>query len=96
MTAAPNPPDPALIADYGRPFRHLCPEADYRDTLTDDEFWAHVYPQGDGPDAEGPEDFDLLRHFGRPCEICGEVGPCGYDNEGRPMIHTEEEANPDA
>jgi hypothetical protein len=85
-----------VSADYAaRPHRHLCPEADYRDTLTDDEFWAHVYPQGDGPDTEGPEDFDLLRHFGRPCEVCGEIGPCGYDTEGRPMIHTEEEANPD-
>lgn len=81
----------------GRPFRHLCPEADLRDGMTDEEFWAHVYPQSDdGPDTEGPEDFDLLRHFGRPCEVCGELGPCGYDAEGRPMIHTEEEANPDA
>jgi hypothetical protein len=93
----PTATESAPITDYGRPFRHLCPEADYRDTLTDDEFWAHVYPQGDdGPDIESAEDFDLLSHFGRPCEVCGEVGPCGYDAEGRPMIHTEEEANPDA
>lgn len=83
------------IAETGaRPHRHLCPEADYRDTLTDDEFWAHVYPQ-DGPDYEVDEP-PLAVNYGRACEVCGEHGPCGYDAEGRPMIHTEEEANPDA
>lgn len=86
----------AQSAEYvARPHRYLCPEADYRDTLTDEEFWAHVYHQDDGPDMEGPEDFDLLRHFGRECEVCGEIGACGYDNEGRPMIHTEEEVDRD-
>lgn len=78
----------------GRPFRHLCPEADYRDTLTDEDFWAHVYPQGDGPDADGTED-GYAPPYGRPCEVCGELGACGYDAEGRPMIHAEEETNPD-
>lgn len=87
-------PEPHGFADtVRRPFRHLCPEADYRDTLTDDEFWAHVYPQ-DGPDYEVDEPPTF--NYGRACEVCGENGPCGYDAEGRPMIHTEEEANPDA
>lgn len=24
-----------------------------------------------------------------PCPVCGTYGPCGYDAEGRPMVHTD-------
>lgn len=95
----------------GRPFRHLCPEADMRDAMTDDDFWRHVTgvdmtpPAGDDWDPEydwnmprqGPEAaFDIGRpgsgmvvisdHVS-PCPLCGEWGACGYDPEGRPMVH---------
>jgi len=26
-----------------------------------------------------------------PCDVCGSDGACGYDMEGRPMIHTTED-----
>lgn len=26
-----------------------------------------------------------------PCHVCGSVTACGYDSEGRPMIHTVED-----
>lgn len=70
-----------------RPFRRLCPEADARDAMSDDEFWAHVFPQAPywEPEDAG-EDVDSLN--ATPCEECGASGACGYDSEGRPMIHT--------
>ena len=33
------------------------------------------------------EDSEQMSYQQEPCAECGEVGPCGYDNEGRPMIH---------
>lgn len=81
-----------------RPFRHLCPEADARDAMDDGEFWAHVAKNLGAIDAEEfPVDGDDLRALGdaEPCEVCGETGACGYDAEGRPMIHaTAEEPSP--
>ena len=71
----------------GRPFRHLCPDADARDAMTDDEFWAHVLagpPQWDDEDA-GPDIDVAIR--ATPCPVCGEAGACGYDSEGRALIH---------
>ena len=67
----------------------LCPEHDYREGLSDEEFWDHVYsnlPGHYGEDFDGPEP-DMFPISGEPCPECGETGPCGYDNEGRPMIH---------
>ncbi len=76
-----------------RPFRHLCPEADSRDAMDDGEFWEHVFrtegmpgsPEDD-PDLEPPED------YGRPCFMCGAVGACSYDEQGRPLIHVDDDA----
>lgn len=76
-----------------RPFRHLCSEADLRDAMDEGDFWAHVLlPPGEGEDrdydpdddwnAPPPEDVVM-----NPCEVCGEWGPCGYDAEGRILIH---------
>ncbi len=76
-----------------RPFRHLCSEADYRDTLSDEDFWAHVYrqdiPEGwdDQPSAIDLDDMANLSHVDTPCPECGVIGACAYDAEGRPMIH---------
>jgi hypothetical protein len=75
-----------------RPFRHLCPEADLRDAMSDGEFWDHVAESILGPGSEpdtddmepvGYDELDILA----PCEVCGESGACGYDSEGRPLIH---------
>ena len=77
-----------------RPFRHLCPEADERDAMSDDEFWAHVaknlgMPDPDDlPDWDGPDlDVAVSRE---PCPTCGADGACGWDSEGRPLIHATE------
>lgn len=42
----------------------------------------------DGPilEPEQPE-FEEV-HDVPPCEVCGELGACAYDSEGRPMIHS--------
>ena len=71
-----------------RPFRHLCPEADLRDAMSDDEFWEHVFrasPQWDDDDA-GP-DLDVVSMQAPPCVTCGATGACGWDSEGRALIH---------
>lgn len=72
-----------------RPFRDLCPEADLRDAMSEDDFWAHVFRQ-DEPDIDGP-DLDATTNQDRPCPLCGEFGACGYDPEGRPLIHSIQE-----
>lgn len=86
-------PGPAHSAETSaRPFRHLCPEADLRDAMTDEQFWAHVYRQEDGPDYDIPEDYEVPIQLG-PCPVCHELGACGYDAEGRPMIHVQEDGD---
>lgn len=81
--------------------RSLCPEAEFRASLDDGEFWEHVLNgvrPGEDPEIEADpfeEDPGPLGDYGGPCDICGEVGACGYDAEGRPLIHptfAEEEA----
>ena len=74
-----------------RPFRHLCPEADERDAMDDNEFWNYVFNRDERPDAPEadwddmePTDEELRRP---PCEVCGSIGACGYDTEGLPLIH---------
>lgn len=80
------------MAEATRPYRHLCPEADERDAMTDDEFWSHVARNlgmpdpDDQPDWDGP-DLNETASMG-PCATCGETGACGYDSEGRALIHT--------
>ena len=65
----------------------ICPEFDYREGLSDQEFWANVYSSlQEDQDFDGPEP-DPFPISGGPCPECGESGPCGYDSEGRPMIH---------
>lgn len=69
-----------------RPYRDLCPEADLRDRMSDADFWAHVFPMPE-PWDDGP-DLDDTTNQDKPCPLCGEIGACGYDNEGRPLIHS--------
>lgn len=69
----------------------LCPEGEYRDSLSDEDFWAHVFQT----DYSDWTDFDNQNpnypewDLGNPCIICGSTGACGYDSEGRPLIHSE-------
>ncbi len=57
--------------------RCACPCVD------DSEFCAtHAYPE--------PEIVTIVSLDGGPCATCGESGPCGYDAEGRPMIHSDD------
>ena len=66
----------------------LCPEGEYRDSLSDEEFWAHVF-QTDYPDWTDFDESDLddRSHLLIPCPVCHSIEACGYDSEGRPLIH---------
>lgn len=61
--------------------------------LPDEEFWARVFEQGD-PSAPFDQDYDF-DEVGTwqqtPCRVCGTFGACGYDSEGRVLIHATEE-----
>lgn len=75
-----------------RPFRHLCGEADLRDAMTDEEFWAHVFSREawrteDDFDPAHERDLTAIAHP-EPCAECGQPGACAYDDLGRPLIHT--------
>lgn len=55
-------------------------------------------PCTDGPVLDvGPiePDFDEISIDADPCPLCGERGACGYDSEGRALIHAlgEEESS---
>ena len=41
----------------------------------------------DQPTAADIERWELEDRMGGPCPECGNVGACGYDSEGRAMIH---------
>lgn len=63
--------------------------------LPDAEFWDRVYANLTGwpsYECDGPDD-DMHSMTAQldPCPECGQVGACGYDDEGRPMIHTVED-----
>jgi hypothetical protein len=49
------------------------------------------------PEPEFDSDYDGIADL--PCATCGEPGACGYDAEGRPMIHAvwlEDDSEEDA
>lgn len=89
-----------MKVDPHRPFRHLCPEADLRDGMTDAEFWDHI-ATGLDLDHRGPlhdvpidaDDWRFIVDIPSPCPVCGGWNACGYDTDGRPFIHVEEEFN---
>lgn len=76
---------------------NICPEATKREAMDDAEFWEYVllghdagydreYDPDDDAGAPRPEDPQLTLI---PCPVCGtHYEACGYDTEGRPMIHT--------
>jgi hypothetical protein len=65
----------------------LCAEADYRASLSEDDFWAYVLSDTAEEPQPFDEDLDATTNQNEPCPECGEYGQCGYDMEGRPMIH---------
>lgn len=80
-----------------------------RDGLTEEDFWAHVlstYAVGDDlapdPDEWAPSTdarglgIVVISDHVSPCPICHSWTACGYDTEGRPMIHAfyDEETGP--
>lgn len=69
----------------------ICSEYADRNNLTEEEFWAHVY-QTEYSDYSDEPDLDTLKDaLDEPCPVCRSTGACGYDSEGRPMIHTVED-----
>lgn len=70
-----------------RPFRNLCPEAGLRDGMSDADFWAHVFRQPDQWVDDDGLDLDQTTNQDKPCPLCGELGACGYDADGRPLLH---------
>lgn len=57
--------------------------------LDDAEFWDFVFnglKPGESPAEPEPDD-ETVEDFGGPCDACGAIGACGYDDQGRPLIH---------
>lgn len=74
-----------------------CPEAAFRDSLDDGDFWNYVLlgllpgqeQFDDGPWDDGPPEITYAPL--NPCRVCGSIDACGYDNEGRALIHATED-----
>jgi hypothetical protein len=83
----------------GNPTHIFCASSRAAQALPDEEFWARVMEQGD-PGApwdmidDGHEfELDLGTYQNQPCRVCGGLGACGYDEEGRPLIHATESSD---
>ena len=74
-----------------------CDEHDYRESLSDGDFWSLVLLGSvDRPEVEpeyDPEDFEVHGIIPTPCPECGQTGACGYDADGRAYVHVTEEAD---
>lgn len=72
----------------------LCPEQDERESEDELDFWQRIAdnlnppPPFEDPDDAGELDVQVSREA---CRVCGELGACAYDSEGRPMIHTDDD-----
>lgn len=93
------------LAVAGHPHSHLpvqfpwpCSVRETRARMTEDEYWSDVAralgwnTEPDDCDYDGDVPVELLSLSYSPCAICGEYGPCGSDQEGRPWIHVVEES----
>lgn len=74
-----------------------CSLATFSDALDDGDFWEWVFhrrlPTDPHPDDGDDQYFDIPElHDQQQCPECGEYGACGYDAEGRPMVHVTKEA----
>lgn len=76
----------------------LCPENEYRASLSDGEFWDYVllgrrpddpiadYDPTDDPNA--PMDPEGEGYLASPCPVCGTyLEACGYDVDGNAWVH---------
>lgn len=76
----------------------LCPESEYRSLLPDSDFWNYVL-LGIRPGDPIPEpdwvDYDEPTLTKPPCPECGSTGACGYDEQGRALIHATDLADAD-
>ena len=70
--------------------------------MTDDEFWEHVANNLSQHhtdlyqchEPEVPDHIEIAEMFLLdPCPECGATGACGYDDEGRALIHAIEGAS---
>jgi uncharacterized FAD-dependent dehydrogenase len=70
----------------------LCPEWGIRASMSDAEYWAHVFDTGREDDYD-PDTDEQSREAAAldldECPVCHGFGPCGYDAEGLPLIHVE-------
>lgn len=73
-----------------------CPEAAFRDSLDDGDFWNYVLLGilpgqerfDDGPYDDGPPE---VTYTAPSCPVCGSITECAYDDQGRPLIHARED-----
>jgi len=66
--------------------------------MSDEEYWEDVAASlQDRPLEEDVNDENLqdVFTFPDPCGVCGEYGACGYDSEGRALVHAEGLRKPD-
>ena len=74
----------------------LCPGSAKREAMSDGEFWDYVHhgiepgtADADLEDLIVPDEIEMAElHLTDPCPECGATRACGYDEIGRPMIHT--------
>lgn len=90
-----------LTPDQEKRFFELCRNRQTRAAMTDEEFWAHVL-RSDSESARNDLDFsdaiddvELVSLDASPCDTCGSKKECGYDEQGRPMIHTTKKGSDD-
>jgi hypothetical protein len=86
------PPAPTVQVFHGG---RDCSVAEYRELLSENDFWAHVLTGTTDEPEPYDADLDGITSQNDPCPECGETGPCGYDMEGRPMIHITETEDKD-
>lgn len=69
----------------------FCASSPEAAVISDGEFWEKVaISMGVGGRDDDDYDDDQQTAQADPCPECGQIGPCAYDVEGRPMIHTTE------
>ena len=61
--------------------------------LDDGEFWHRVFNRDDDYEFD---DTPALPSLASPCPLCGSAGACGYDEQGRALIHSLNEEDDDA
>jgi hypothetical protein len=75
--------------DRGTTHKYKCPGCDFQsddiEQFATSCCWTCVY--GDDEDEYYETDVPPSSLDADPCVLCGEAGACGWDLEGRPLIH---------